>query len=233
MDEREQAPPRTAAANPEAHGASSGEQRPLPPAIDLRSLTPAQTRALAVLGEGGSVEEAAAAAGRDRRTVWRWKRYHPEFRAELNRRLNENDLRDRALAQRIRNAGLRHLLERVEDGDMYAINLVARTSRIFDVRLDAESLALEADDLIDELVDREMDRSRVARTAAAAAGSIELADTLVETRADVEARVEADLVVSLLDALPAAPELPAEGDVDLGDHPGSVGEPEDRELDAD
>jgi hypothetical protein len=199
---RETATPHHVLVPADDHGSTAMYDNTTPaPEDELLRLNAAQLKALAVLREGGSVNAAATASNRDRATVWRWKTHHPEFRAALSRSVREIDEQDRALAQRIRHAGLTALQKMVEDGDFRAINVVARTSRIFDVRLDANTGPVDADGFIEELVDREIERARQEGIDRAAAGipDLTVGPASVETRADVRARVERNLRSILLD----------------------------------
>jgi hypothetical protein len=54
-----------------------------------RHLTPAQEVAVALVVAGKTDGEVAEAAGVTRQTVWEWRRRHPAFIAEVNRRRME------------------------------------------------------------------------------------------------------------------------------------------------
>jgi hypothetical protein len=60
---------------------------------DVVDLTPAQVVALAALAGGGSVSDAAAAAGLHRSTCYRWLDSDPVFISELNRLKSEQRAR--------------------------------------------------------------------------------------------------------------------------------------------
>ena len=53
---------------------------------DLMSLSIEQQRAIDLLMTGASDREVAEELGMARETITRWRNYHPEFQAELNRR---------------------------------------------------------------------------------------------------------------------------------------------------
>jgi len=81
----------------DTHGEVSG-QAPCPAMLD--ELSPQQTRVLAEISVGKSITAAAASAGVNRMTIYRWQRNDANYRAALNawRRQTADSVRHRLLA---------------------------------------------------------------------------------------------------------------------------------------
>jgi len=88
----------------------------------LHSITPSQRKALAVLAAGGTHKDAADAAGVHRVTVSNWSSRHPGFRAETNRVRTELADVQRDRIRHIDDLALSAFQERIEAGDVSAIN---------------------------------------------------------------------------------------------------------------
>ena len=86
----------------------------------LHELTPSQAIAVDALAGGATHDMAAKAAGVHRVTVTRWTLHHPEFKAELNRRMSDAADEASALVIRVTNAALATIEKAMHKGDLDA-----------------------------------------------------------------------------------------------------------------
>ena len=86
----------------------------------LHELTPSQAIAVDALAGGATHEMAAKSAGVHRVTVTRWALHHPEFKAELNRRMSDAADEASALVIRVTNAALVTIEKAMNNGDLDA-----------------------------------------------------------------------------------------------------------------
>ena len=81
----------------------------------LIAVTPKQQRAVEALATGATHAEAAEAAGVDRKTVTRWKGYHPGFQAALSAWQSATASEQIQKVRRIRSRALDIIVTRLED----------------------------------------------------------------------------------------------------------------------
>jgi hypothetical protein len=162
----------------------------------FKPLSPAQETALTLYLAGQSDTNVAQAVGVTRQTCWEWRRQHPVFMAELERRRAEVWRQPQEHLRSLLSKAVDNLAAAVEDGDLKAsIEVLKAVGMYGDDTMNAIH-EQDPEKLIRQQAEAQVDREGVPRNALLAMAE-HLDTAAYRTRL---AEVEAEIRTSYLDA---------------------------------